>query len=280
MYSSGLVLEGGGNRSIYTSGVLDAFIEKEIEFPYVIGVSAGSCNATSYIAKDYRRQHDIIVNYSNDKHYMGLGNILKGHSFLNTDWIFGELAYDISPLNQDEFDKSNTVLCAVATNGLTGKPEYFYPKSMRDGCDELKASCSLPGVTKGVEIGGTTFFDGGLVDSIPLERAFDDGCKKAVVILTQCKGYAKSPMNPKVKKIFKKFPKIGEAAVNRHIMYNTQLEFVKQCEENGTALVIQPAAPLNVSTLEKDVSKLEAIYQLGYKQGLERADEIKAFLND
>lgn len=280
MYSSGLVLEGGGNRSIYTSGVLDAFIEKEIEFPYVIGVSAGSCNATSYIAKDYRRQHDIIVNYSNDKHYMGLGNILKGHSFLNTDWIFGELAYDISPLNQDEFDKSNTVLCAVATNALTGKPEYFYPKSMRNGCDELKASCSLPGVTNGVEIGGTTFFDGGLVDSIPLERAFDDGCKKAVVILTQCKGYAKSPMNPKVKKIFKKFPKIGEAAVNRHIMYNSQLEFVKQCEENGTALVIQPAAPLNVSTLEKDVSKLESIYQLGYKQGLDRADEIKAFLND
>lgn len=280
MYNSGLVLEGGGNRSIYTSGVLDAFIEKEIEFPYVIGVSAGSCNATSYIAKDYRRQHDIIINYSNDKHYMGLGNILKGHSFLNTDWIFGELAYDISPLNQDEFDKSNTVLCAVATNALTGKPEYFYPKSMRNGCDELKASCSLPGVTNGVEIGGTTFFDGGLVDSIPLERAFDDGCKKAVVILTQCKGYAKSPMNPKVKKIFKKFPKIGEAAVNRHIMYNTQLEFVKQCEENGTALVIQPAAPLNVSTLEKDVSKLESIYQLGYKQGLDRADEIKAFLND
>lgn len=280
MYSSGLVLEGGGNRSIYTSGVLDAFIEKEIEFPYVIGVSAGSCNATSYIAKNYRRQHDIIINYSNDKHYMGLGNILKGHSFLNTDWIFGELAYDISPLNQDEFDKSNTVLCAVATNALTGKPEYFYPKSMRNGCDELKASCSLPGVTNGVEIGGTTFFDGGLVDSIPLERAFDDGCKKAVVILTQCKGYAKSPMSPKVKKIFKKFPKIGEAAVNRHIMYNSQLEFVKQCEENGTALVIQPAAPLNVSTLEKDVSKLESIYQLGYKQGLDRADEIKAFLND
>lgn len=279
MYSAGLVLEGGGNRAIYTSGVLDAFIEKGIEFPYVIGVSAGSCNATSFIAKNYRRQHDIVINYSNDKKYMGLGNILKGHSFLNTDWIFGELAYDILPLNQDEFDKSDTVLCAVATNGLTGKAEYFYPKSMRNGCDELKASCSLPGVTNGVEIGGTTFFDGGLVDSIPLERAFDDGCQKAVVILTQHKGYVKEPMNPKVKRIFKKYPKVGEAAINRHIMYNKQLEFVKQCEQNGTAIVIQPTAPLNVSTLEKDVSKLEAIYQLGYKQGLDRADEIKAFLN-
>ena len=278
MYNVGLVLEGGGNRAIYTSGVLDAFIEKNIEFPYVIGVSAGSCNATSFIAKDYRRQHDIEIEYANDKRYMGISNMLKGHGFLNTDWIFGELAYELKPLNQEEFDRSKSVLCAVATNGLTGKPEYFYPKSMRDGCEELKASCSLPGVTKGVEIGGTTFFDGGLVDSIPLERAFDDGCKKAVVILTQHKDYIKEPMNPKVQKIFKKYPKIGEAAVNRHIMYNTQLEFVKQCEENGTALVIQPAAPLNVSTLEKDVSKLEAIYQLGYKQGLERADEIKRFL--
>ena len=280
MYNVGLVLEGGGNRSIYTSGVLDAFIEKNIEFPYIIGVSAGSCNATSFIAKDYRRQHDIEIEYANDKRYMGISNMLKGHGFLNTDWIFGELAYELKPLNQEEFDKSKSVLCAVATNAQTGKPEYFYPKSMRDGCEELKASCSLPGVTKGVEIGGTTFFDGGLVDSIPLERAFDDGCKKAVVILTQHKNYVKEPMNPKVQKLFKKYPKIGEAAVNRHIMYNAQLEFVKQCEENGTALVIQPAAPLNVSTLEKDVSKLESIYQLGYKQGLDRADEIKAFLND
>lgn len=279
MYNVGLVLEGGGNRAIYTSGVLDAFIEKNIEFPYVIGVSAGSCNATSFIAKNYRRQHDIITKYSNDKNYMGLGNLLKGHSFLNTDWIFGELAYDIVPLDQDEFDRSNTVLCAVATNAQTGKAEYFYPKSMRENCIELKASCSLPGVTKGVEIGGTTFFDGGLVDSIPLEKAFDDGCRKAVVILTQHKGYVKDAMNPKVAKIFKKYPKIGEAAANRHIMYNNQLEFVKQCEENGTALVIQPTAPLQTTTLEKDVSKLEAIYQLGYKQGLAKADEVKAFLN-
>ena len=116
MYNNGLVLEGGGNRSIYTSGVLDAFMDEKIDFEYVIGVSAGSCNGVSFIAKNYRRQHDIIINYSNDKRYMGAGNMLKGHSFLNTDWIFGELAYDILPLNQDVFENSKTVLCAVATN--------------------------------------------------------------------------------------------------------------------------------------------------------------------
>lgn len=279
MYNNGLVLEGGGNRSIYTSGVLDAFIEKGIEFDYAIGVSAGSCNATSYIAKNYRRQHDIIINYSDDKRYMSAGNMLKGHSFLNTDWIFGELAYDIVPLNQDEFENSKTVLCAVATNAQTGKAEYFYPKSMRQKCDELKASCSLPGVTKGVQIGNSTYFDGGLVDSIPLEKAMADGCKKCVVILTRNKGFKKQPITPKAQKVFKKFPKIGEAVINRHIMYNHQLEYVQKMQEQGLAYVIQPTAPLNVSTLEKDTSKLEAIYQLGYKQGLDNAEEVIKFMS-
>ncbi len=279
MYNNGLVLEGGGNRSIYTSGVLDAFIEKSIEFDYAIGVSAGSCNATSYIAKNYRRQHDIIINYSDDKRYMSAGNMLKGHSFLNTDWIFGELAYDILPLNQDEFENSKTVLCAVATNAQTGKAEYFYPKSMRQNCDELKASCSIPGVTKGVQIGNSTYFDGGLADSIPLEKAMADGCKKCVVILTRNKGFIKQPITPKAQKVFKKFPKIGEVLINRHIMYNHQLEYVQKMQEQGLAYVIQPTAPLNVSTLEKDTSKLEAIYQLGYKQGLDNAEEVIKFMS-
>lgn len=280
MYNNGLVLEGGGNRAIYTSGVLDAFIEKGIEFDYVIGVSAGSCNATSFIAKNYRRQHDVVINYSNDKRYMGIGNMLKGKSFLNTDWIFGEMAYDLLPLDQDAFEKSNAVLCAVATNALTGKAEYFYPKSMRNGCTELKASCSLPGVTKGVNIGGITYFDGGLADSIPLKHAMQDGCKKAVVILTQHKGFVKEPIPPQTKRIFKKYPMIGEDAANRHIMYNKQLEYVKQLEEQGKAYVIQPNAPLKVGTLEKDLSKLESIYQLGYKQGLMQVEDVKKFMQN
>lgn len=280
MYNNGLVLEGGGNRAIYTSGVLDAFMEKDIEFEYVIGVSAGSCNATSFIAKNYRRQHDIIIKYSNDKRYMGINNMIKGHGLLNTDWIFGELAYDILPLNQDAFENSKSVLCAVATNALTGKPEYFYPDSMREDCLELKASCSLPGATKGVEIGGVTYFDGGLADSIPIKHALEDGCRKAVVILTQHKGFVKEPMPEKSKRMFKKYPLIGEAIANRHIMYNQQLDYVKKLEAQGLIYVIQPSAPLKVGTLEKDVSKLEAIYQLGYQQGLRHADEVKKFIQE
>lgn len=280
MYKSGLVLEGGGTRAIYTSGVLDAFMENDITFPYVIGVSAGTCNGASFLGKSLHRQHDITINYSGDKRYMSIRNMLKTGEYLGSEWIFNELSYDISPLDQDTFDNSGSVFCCVVTNAKTGKAEYLYPDSLRPrGCPEIRASCSLPIATKGCEIGGELYFDGGLADSIPLRRAFDDGCRKSVVILTQHKGYQKPPMNPKLKKAFKKYPKIGEKIVNRHIMYNKQLEYVKEMHDEGLAYVIQPLTPLECGTLEKSKAKLESIYQLGYRQGIESIDKVKAFIS-
>lgn len=279
MYNSGLVLEGGGTRAIYTSGVLDAFIEEGIEFPYVIGVSAGSCNGVSFIGKCYRRQHDITMNYCNDKRYMSLQSMIKNGEYLNTEWVFGELSYDLMPLDYEAYENSGTVMCAVVTNAYTGKAEYMYPKgAFRDGCPELEASCCLPGATKGVMIGDQLYFDGGLVDSIPLERALDDGCQKCVVILTQHKGYKKEPMNKNVGRMFKKYPMIAKAVENRHNAYNDQLKYVYDMQEKGLAYVIQPNAPLGAGTLEKDLSKLEAIYQLGYKQGKRHAQAVKDYL--
>lgn len=280
-YSAGLVLEGGGTRAIFTSGVLDAFIEAGIEFPYVIGVSAGTCNAASFLGKALHRQHDITINYVNDKRYMSLENMIKHGEYLNGEWIFNELSYDIYPLDQEEFEKSGAVFCSVVTNAKTGKAEYLYPKSLRKrGCAEVRASCSLPGATKGYEIGGELYFDGGLADSIPLERAFDDGCEKAVVILTQHKGYVKKPMNRRLEGVFRKYPCIGKAIVNRHNIYNSQLRYVEEAEENGSAFVIRPAKPLDCATLEKNTNKLEFIYQLGYQQGKMNIERIKEFISD
>ena len=145
MYSCGLVLEGGGNRAIYTSGVLDAFMDQGIVFPYVIGVSAGSCNAVSYIGKCRGRQHDISIQYSGDKRFMSLENMIKNGEFLNGEWLFGELSYDLSPLDQEAYDRANTTLCVVVTNALTGKAEYMYPKDFhKRGCPILRASCPAP----------------------------------------------------------------------------------------------------------------------------------------
>lgn len=281
MYNCGLVLEGGGNRGIFTSGVLDAFLENGIEFPYVIGVSMGSCNGVSFIGKCKRRQHDMIIHYGNDKRYMSLHSLRKSGEYMNSEWLFGELSYDILPLNQEEFESSGTTICVPVTNALTGKAEYMYPKSMREyGCPIIRASCSMPLATKGIEIGGIPYFDGGVADSIPIKRAYEDGCKKTVVILTQDKLFVKQPIkeNLIMKRMLKKYPLLAEALFNRHEMYNQQKRYVDEQEIKGNALVIRPPRPLNCSSIEKDTNKLEVIYQMGYQQGLKHIDDIKKFI--
>lgn len=283
MYKSGLVLEGGGNRGIFTSGVLDAFVENGITFPYVIGVSMGSCNAASYLGKNIRRQHDFIVKFTNDKRYMGFSSYRKTGEFFNMGWLFGELSYDKIPLNHEEFERCGSVLCAVLTNAQTGKAEYFYPKDLREyGCPILRASCSMPLVTKGVDIGGIHYFDGGVADSIPLQRAFDDGCKKAVVILTQDETFVKQPVKAAgiMKRLYKKYPLLTDTLINRHNIYNEQRKFVEEEEKKGNIFVIRPAKPLNCTSMERDVAKLEAIYQLGYLQGKKSIGRIKEFLGE
>lgn len=280
MYKNGLVLEGGGLRAIFTSGVLDAFMENNIEFPYVIGVSAGSCNGVSFLGKDIHRMRDISIGYSADERYMSLKSMVKNGEYLNSKWIFGELSYDMFPLNYDNYEKSNAVFCCVATNAQTGKSEYFYPKNFRDGCEELRASCALPLATKPVLLGKDYYYDGGLTDSIPLKRAFDDGCEKCVVIMTQDKDYIKKPIGHEriVKGVMHRYPLMAKEILNRHQVYNNQRRFAFDMENQGKALIICPDEPLNAPTLEKNPEKLKQIYSLGYNQGLSSIDRVKDFM--
>ena len=279
MYSTGLVLEGGGSRAIYAAGVTDAFLEHGLYFPYVIGVSAGACIGASYLGKNKGRYHDIMINYINDKRYMNAAHLLKHHEYINGEWVFGELTYDLCPIDQDAFENSGAVFCCVAVNALTGQPEYFYPTDMRAACPEVQASCSLPLATKGVTIGGMLYYDGGLVDSIPLARALDDGCEKAVVILTQDKTYKKQPVSPRLVKLAKKYPKVAEAMAERHTVYRAQQEYAAAMATEGRAYVIQPRTALHCSTLEKSTATLEAIYRLGYRQGTEEIDNVIRFMS-
>ncbi len=280
MYKSGLVLEGGGIRGLYSSGVLDAFMENDITFPYVIGVSAGSCNGVSYIGKNLHRMRDITLGYSGDERYKSVKSMFKNGEYLNSKWIFGELSYDMFPLDYDTYEKSHTTLCAVATNAYTGKPEYFYPEGFRNGCEELRASCALPVATKPVPLGENLYYDGGVSDSIPLKHAFEDGCEKCVVILTQDKNYVKKPMNHEkaIKKILKEYPNVVQGVLNRHNMYNEQREYVFEMQKQGKALVICPEEPLHCSTLNVSTEQQKDIYQIGYKQGLEYIDKVKEFI--
>ncbi len=280
MYRSGLVLEGGGIRAIYSSGVLDAFMEKDINFPYVIGVSAGSGNGVSFLGKNIHRMRDITLEYSDDKRYKSMKSFIKNGEYLNSKWIFGELAYDIYPLNHDVFEASNAVMCAVVTNAKTGKAEYFYPKSFRDDCEVLRASCAMPLVSQPVILGKDYYYDGGISDSIPLQKAFDDGCEKCVVILTQDKSYVKQPMahSKAIRLLLKKYPLTAQGLLNRHTMYNTQRQYVFEQEKLGNAIVICPEKPLNCSTLNVSKQQQRDIYNIGYKQGLQYADKVKEFI--
>lgn len=280
MSKVGLVLEGGGTRAIYTSGVLDVFIKNQIQFPYVIGVSAGSCNGTSFLGGNYRRQHDITVKYVNDKRYMGITSMLKNGMFLNLPWIFGELSYDMMPLDHETFEDSGSRLVVVVTNAQTAQAEYYTVDNFREDCNILAASCALPLATKGIEIGGSRYYDGGIVDSIPAAHAIADGCDKVVVILTQHKGYQKRP--PKgiemINKALRQYPKLAAALAERHVMYNLQLELVRQMEREGRAIVIQPNEPLNAGTLERRVDKLEEIYTRGCEDGRAVLEQVCAFI--
>lgn len=280
MYNSGLVLEGGGLRATYESGVMDAFLENDISFDYVIGVSAGSCNGVSFIAKNLHRMRDISVGYANDERYMGIKSIVKNGEFLNSKWIFGELSYDMFPLDYDEFEKSNTKFCVVASNASTGKAEYFYPTDFRGGCDVIHASCALPLASKPVKLGDNMYFDGGVCDSIPLQKAYDDGCKKCVVVLTQDRHYVKNPVGHEkmVKRVLRNYPSIAQAVLNRHNMYNAQRKFIFDEEKAGRAFVICPRSPLDFRTLDSEPMKIQHIYNLGYQQGLAKIDEVKDFL--
>ena len=280
MYKSGLVLEGGGIRAIYSSGVIDAFMENGIEFPYVIGVSAGSCNGVSFIGKNIHRMRDITINYSCDERYKSVKSMFKNGEYLNSKWIFGELTYDIYPLDYDEYEKSHSTMCVVATNAMTGKAEYFYPDDFRNGCEVLRASCALPMATRAVQLGKDFYFDGGIADSIPLKRAFEDGCEKCVVILTQDINYVKKPMghDRALKRVMKKYPLIAKGISSRHNMYNAQRKYVFEQQAAGNAIVICPDKPLNCSTLNVTQQQQRDIYNLGYKQGLDYADRVKEFI--
>lgn len=278
----GLVLEGGGTRAIFTSGVLDAFLKHNISFDYVIGVSAGSCNGTSFVGKNYKRQHDITIDYVNDERYMGIKSMLKSGNYLNLPWIFGELTYDINALDQDEFENSKTTMHAVVTNAETGLGEYYVVDDIRKECPLLAASCALPLATKGIEYNGSVYFDGGIVDSIPVDHALSDGCDKAVVILTQHDGYQKKPLRNAtvVSKALRKYPLLATALANRSEMYNAQLERVRELESQGKVFVIQPREPLACGTLEKNTLKLEQVYEIGRIYGKAAVEKLEEFMKD
>lgn len=266
----GLVLEGGGMRGVFTCGVLDYFMSRNIEFPYAIGVSAGACNGLSFISKQQGRAKysniDLLAKYK----YIGLKHYIKKRNIMDFDLLFHDFPENIIPYDYQTYFSSPSRFEMVTSNCLTGKAEYLEEKSNKERViDIVKASSSLPIMCPIAYVDDIPMLDGGICDSIPINRAISQGYKKNIVILTRNKGYRKESKDIKMPSfIYRKYPAMREALSNRNSLYNSQLDLIDKLEEEGSVFVIRPQKPIIVDRIEKDVNKLTALYEEGYECGM------------
>lgn len=278
---TGLVLEGGTFRGIYSAGIMDAFLEAEIEFPYVVGVSAGISNGLSYVSKQFGRNIEILEKFRNDKRYIGVGNYRKQKSLFGLDFVYGDIPREHVPFDYETFRRYTGKCLVGVTNALTGKPEYL--DAMEDGEDFqfLRASCAIPGYFPAIMINDTPYYDGGLASPIAVKQALKDGCSKVVIILTQPEGFVKKCGKGNIfmsQVIKKKYPQIEMLLLARHRIYNKQIEFCNELERRGKAIIFRPEYKLD--SFESNTETLRESWQMGYEMGKKRLDEVRSFINE
>ncbi|TCS84467.1 patatin-like phospholipase family protein [Tepidibacillus fermentans] len=282
MEGVGLVLEGGGMRGVYTAGVLEFFMEQDLYFPYVIGVSAGACNACSYISRQKGRNKRVTIDYVNDPRYLSYRNLWKEKSIFGMDFIFDEIPKRLDPFDFETFNHSKQRFIVGTTDVFTGKPVYFDRESVEDVLQLVRASSSLPFAAPTVHIDGYTLLDGGIADPIPIRKSIKDGNLKNVIVLTRNRGYRKRPFKYKwlAKRKYPRYQGLIDAMVNRHQVYNETLDFIKQLEEEKKAFVIRPSQPLSVKRTEKDQKKLEELYHQGYEDAKKSYIHLKRWIEN
>ena len=264
---TGLVLEGGGMRGVFTCGVLDYFMDKKIRFPYTIGVSAGACNGLSYMSGQRGRAKFSNIDLLEQYDFIGVKYLFKKRNIMDFDLLFGEFPEHILPYDYDAYFSSPGRYVMVTTNCRTGRANYLEEKKDKKRIiDIVRASSSLPYVCPITYVDDVPMLDGGIVDSIPLLRSMEDGNEKNVVVLTRNRGYRKTSKDMKIPHfIYKKYPRLRVALSNRCKVYNQQLEMVERLEDEGRIHVIRPEKPVVVDRIEKDVNKLRDFYQEGYE---------------
>ncbi len=274
-----LVLEGGTFRGVFTAGVLDAFLENDMMFPYVIGVSAGIANASSYISKQHGRNLEIIEKYRRDQRYTGVNNFIRERSLFGVDFIFEKIPLELVPFDYATYYRYPGILKVVATNAKTGQAEYLDGLKTSVHNEVYKATCAVPGVFPAVRIGSEEYYDGGVSNSIPIAKAMDDGNQKHVIVLTQPDDFVKEfdRSTQIVEKMMRrKYPMIAFKLRNRYKLYNLQVKLCKKLQQEGKAIIINPSHKLN--STEKDVDVLKSTYEEGRKWVYEHLGELQEFL--
>ena len=264
-----LVLEGGGMRGVFTSGVLDAFMKHNLTFPYIVAVSAGACNGMSYVSHQPRRARISNIDYLARYKYIGLRHLVTQGCIFDRELLYDKFPNQYLPFDFDTFFSSPMTFEMVTTNCLTGQPMYLSERHDRQrALDIVRASSSLPYVSKIVDVDGIPMLDGGIVDSIPMQHAIDMGHLTNVLVLTRNRGYRNTGKDMKIPRfIYRKYPRLRVALSRRLAAYNAQLEYVERMEDEGRVICIRPERPMEVDRIEKDIAKLERLYEEGFTLG-------------
>ena len=280
MYNAGLILEGGGMRGVYTAGVLDAFLEQDVEFSSIYGVSAGSCHACSYMSKQPGRAFRVNVDYLDDPNYCGARTFLRTGNIFGVDMLYSQIPNVLDPFDYEAFREYPGTLYAVITDVDTGEPAYVKVKDLSRQMWAIRASSSLPLVSKSLRVKGHTYLDGGVADSIPIRKSIEDGNQKNVVVLTREEGYRKEP-NHAMRLMKMRYPKSKafiKKMANRHIRYNETLDFLLEEEAAGRVFIIRPEDPVQVGRIEKNREKLQALYDIGLADGRKAMAAMREYL--
>ena len=274
-----LVLEGGAMRGIYSAGVIDVFLKKNIEVDAIIGTSAGALFGINYVSKQRERVLRYNKHFCKRKDYMGFYSLFTTGNIMNKEFCFDKLVNELDPFDFETFKNSKTKFYATITNLETGEAEYPQIKDFNKDMEYLRASGSMPLVSKIVEIDNKKYLDGGIADSIPVLKAQEMGYGKIIVVTTRPIEYRKkqSKLFP-YKMLYKKYPKFLERVKNRYLEYNETVENIIKLEKEGKIFVVRPTKTTKISKIEKDPAKIEAQYQIGVKDALNKLDELIKYL--
>ena len=276
----GLVLEGGAMRGLWTAGVIDVMMEHDIWPDGLIGVSAGAAFGCNYKSRQVGRAIRYNTKYARDSRYSGLKSWLTSGNYYNAEFGYHTMPKELDVFDDDAFNKNPMAFYVVCTDVLTGNPVYqLLSEATEETYDWIRASASMPLASKVVELQGRKLLDGGVADSIPLEYFESIGYHRNVVILTQPAGYQKehNKLMALMRLSLRHYPKMIEAMDKRHLMYNRQLQYVAQAEQEGRCLVIRPEDKIPIGHISHDASQMRLVYEQGRRVGEKYLDRIKAF---
>lgn len=278
---TGLVLEGGALRAIFSSGVCDGLLEGNVMADYVVGVSAGIAYGVSYLSRQPRRNLEVVTRFANDRRYMGMNNLAdkENQSYFGLKFAYDTIPNELVPFDYDTFEAYPGQVEAVMTNLNTGGAEYVeVPRRDKESL-VLQASCAMPLMFPIYEIDGKPCLDGGVADSIPWQRALDQGCDRVLVVLTRTRDYVRKQDKamPLIRRRYKEYPEFVRAMEQRAERYNESRRQLFELEKQGKILVIAPSSTLGVARTERNTEKLRLLWAEGYQEAVDRMEEIRDY---